>query len=342
MVLPIGAIIGAIGGLGQAGASYLQGKANASAAKTENKIAGRRRKKGIKQAKKGLKEQSSAIKEGKAKIGEQENLLGTLIQLLTGARSNVYGDTTKYIPGRGFITDLSGQTADILGRERNAFLRDTDRAAQASEDYAQTRNKLLTTPKSQAGITSELTNLLALRGGDRNERGKSILGRQALRMNEGARIPHLTRAANEQAGEGLADTLIQGRLGGSKLYQDEEQFRTNELIRQLTGFGNMASSSPKSGLAADITGRQDAAASALGSGVQHTAGQYGQMADFLKTAYPDRSALINALTSTAGSNVVPTDYSWLSKAIGAVAGLGEDIFKPGGTTTVAKTQDRLV
>jgi len=342
MPLPVAAIISAIGGLGQAGASYLQGQANADANAASVAAQRAARKHGINVAKKGVKQQKKAQKRGRVKSEQRENILGDLIQLLSGPRSNVYGDTTKYIPGRGFVTDLSGTTKEALSGERNAFTRDMDRSAQASEDYQQIRNKLLTGGLSEAGSQADLTELLALRGGEASDRGKALVGRQALRMDQGAKLPQIIRTANEQSGQTLADTLLAGRMAGTKEYQGREGFRTSELMRQLQNFGQTAAASPKSGLSGDITGRQDAMSTALNQGVKGTADSYGDIATFLSNLWPQASLQsLQGAVSKVPATPEATDYTWLSKLLSAGTNLAGS-FAGGAGGAVPKDQSRLI
>jgi len=342
MVLPLAAIIGAAGSAANAGIGYMNAKNEQEYKARQAALANKARKKGIKVAKKGVKKQSKAQKNAKKKSGQREDILGDLINLLSGPRSNVYGDTTKFIPGRGFVTDLSGQSKEALAADRSDFERGHFRAGQASEDYQQARNKLLTGGGSRDSTIAEITKLLALRGGESSDRGKAMVGRQALRMDQGAKLPQIIRMANEQSGNTLADILLSGRLGGSNLYQSEEGFRQKELMSQLDAFNKVANSAGKSGIAADVGGRQDAMATALNRGVEGVGDDYGDIAKFLSTMWPQASLqTLGSAVSGAQQAAPPMDLSWMQDLVKAGTGLASG-FTGGGTTTAPKDQSRLI
>jgi len=209
---------------------------------------------------------------------------------LTGSQTDPYGN--KFIPGYGWQMTpgsqevLSAEQGEMLKnltedakRNRDFRARMEDRSIQAGGDYDTTRSEFLYGPQpNEDQIIDELTQLMGIQYAKGEDKTRSTLARQALRMNQGGMIDKIMQSTGRNAAEGLVEDMLKGRSLGRQEYQNAKGFRDNDFLSRLGFFGNLERGQPqanvaKSGLYGSMVGQgQNALSSALSSSKSQSSG----------------------------------------------------------------------
>lgn len=211
---------------------------------------------------------------------EQLALVQELLGMSKAPRSDAFGNRTSYSPTRGFTTELTDNTREILSGEENALLREQEMARQGGEDYSRARNELLHGPRmSEEEAIDDITRLLMINRRQGLDEGVNTIGRQALRANMSSQLPKLVKLADERYGDSLEELILRGRIEGRKDYQNAEGFRQDRLRQQMGDFSRVAQSSPTSGKDKAIASTQNDALSTLLNQINNAMSTYGGAAN---------------------------------------------------------------
>jgi hypothetical protein len=243
-------------------------------------------------------------------------------ELAKAARTDAYGNTSRYVPGRGFVTELNPIEQAILEagqserlqrattdaqRNRTALSNEYDRrdefAGAAADDL---RDYRYGDRQSEEALQSLYTALA------RRELDKGVTdftnaaGRQALRAGNSSALENIVRTGSQQRGQNLLDAALRGKVAGTQAFNAQEGQRGNLLANALRGH------------AAGSTSQQPVMQAAnLGSLGNSQSNQIAQTLNAINSGTSNVSSALTNMSRAAGQNNGMGDA--IAKALSAVA-----------------------
>jgi hypothetical protein len=225
---------------------------------------------------------------GYANLFEQRRQAREREKLAKSTRTDAYGNTIRYIPGRGFVTETTPLTQAILNAQQKeqlaGFREDAPRARQAAERidkrsrqagelfderFNEFRHKRRRT-REEYEAEAIRDALDARRGRSRNDEALNALTRAALRQNNSAIIPNLVRNARNTATDSptLAEAIANAKRQGRQQYLTETNAENSVDFNELGQLRSIADAFVGPNLNynnenAALSGRQDNALNTL-------------------------------------------------------------------------------
>lgn len=205
-------------------------------------------------------------------------------KLMKADRSDVYGNTLEYEPGKGFGFDLTPITQAILGgeqreqylshavdapRNRAAAERMDNRSQLADDEFEKKFNEYKYAPRrSENEYVSDATDTLLNARRKGLDESAAVLARQLLRTGNTSNLPALYKQAGDEYSKSLSEALLQGKRIGSSDYNAAESGRINRGNQELGFLANIANQTTTSPVKAgsynsDLSQRADSAVSQL-------------------------------------------------------------------------------
>ena len=177
-------------------------------------------------------------------------------KLARSARTDVFGNRLKYVPGRGWVYDLTPQTQAITtAQQKEQLLNLTEDAERnrefrerqdeiskvGSEEFFKALNNYKFAPRpNEKAIQGDFTRLLNLNRRKGIDEAKGVLQRQALRLGRGGDIEKIIKEGDERFGETLEEAVLRGKTLGSQEFRTQSNFIENLLSGEVDRFSAMA------------------------------------------------------------------------------------------------------
>lgn len=182
----------------------------------------------------------------------------------TDPRTDPYGNQLVYTPGIGWHYNLTDQTRRTLDAEQAELLRNLTQDAAVNRDYRKRIDDISRQGSERLGgalaqkdygpgydegqLIDELTRTMQINRRKGLDEGTAVLGRQALRMNQGELIPKLLQEADDLFGRSLEESILKGRQAGRSEYRAAQGFKDNQDDAAIRQALSMASANPSTGI----------------------------------------------------------------------------------------------
>jgi hypothetical protein len=172
-------------------------------------------------------------------------------ELAKAARTDAYGNTVRYAPGQGFVTELNpiekaileaGQSERLMRattdmqRNRGALNEQYDRRDQFAGAAADDLREYRYGDRQSEESLQSLYGAIAKRALDRGTTDfTNAAGRQALRAGNSAALDRIVREGSRLRGENTLDAALRGKTQGTQAFAAQEGLRGNLLANALRG-----------------------------------------------------------------------------------------------------------
>jgi len=243
--------------------------------------------------------------------------------LAKATRSDAYGNKVKYVPGQGFVTDVTPLTRAILGsqqkeqlaqfrddapRNRDAAIRIDKRSKQAGEVFDEKFNKYrYRREKTEEEYVAEaIRNAIDSQRESGDNGGNELLARSILRAGNSGMARNLYAASKEsKTTPSLSQLIADAKKQGKQQFLAERGAENQVAFSELEGIRSIADAIMQGNMNWDnennaLSGRQDGALSGLiqtnaanSSAISGAYGAAGQAAG----QSPDLGNIASALSS---------------------------------------------
>jgi hypothetical protein len=286
---------------------------------------------------------------------QQKNLIDALsaaqgtqrerTQMAEAPRFDQFGNLTAYDPSQGrWITVYTPQQQRIIAEGQAQQERAQARAAQAAEDYAQTRaGYLYKQPPTEDEIRAEILNLMQTARGEGDRALQNLVQRQELRQKGNLPVIFSGVNVNPAPGERLAQAMLQARQTAEKEHESRVASHASEYLPALAQFEKTANYiQPQDPTGSSIIGVQQQGQQDVLKGLDEyeklIASIYGTGGKGVESAYQGLNTAAQTGTYAAIGGSQP-NYSQLINALKPTAAQTKAAQQPGGTvgTTTGAT-----
>jgi hypothetical protein len=259
-------------------------------------------------------------------VQEQQRSNRAQERLQKATRTDAYGNAVKYVPGRGFVTDVTALTRSLLNAEQKeqlANLRDDAPRQRAANERMDARSKkgdeafddsfnrfrYSRAPNRRESEARAIVDALMARnernrGSNDSSTGQELVN-MAARIGSSGAANNIVEALRRQGSSSptVSETISDARRLGRNDYQQDMNARAMEL-NEVNGIRSIADATASvpieyTSLNNDLTARQEGAIGSLsdviGENGREMASVLGDTAQLAFRSFPDMSPIASAL-----------------------------------------------